>query len=326
MDKFLFWWFWLPMSLCLIGFITFIVAQIANKKKIADVSLCFISWMTLSFIFPWLAKKKGVIKSWWLAVLLMLVSPAAIATYFIFAIFFIGISPYGYKDIKFKSKDDLVTLTHIEDIPDYEYKSNTFDWWDGTHIVKYSFLRPASDDLFDKLESKRKHADIFWSIDTLTYQSDKDYFGCENVYVFRHGWDGQFIKAPNSLMPDNCSVQITIGKKGFIVKYYELSNISFERYANRDSLSQKTNVRMPSYKSIDCWYTAYGPDYAEDWILELDNKPSQEFIHQIETSHNWKKLKNYNGIYEFKNLTERFQETITIDKNSKYIRICYEDF
>ena len=326
MDRFLFLWFWLPISLCLIGFLIFIVAQVAKKRKIADVSLCFISWMTLSFIFPWLAKKKGVVKSWWLAVLLMLVSPAAIATYFIIAIFFIGISPYGYKDLKFTSKDDIVTLTKIDNLPCYEYKSNSWDSWDGTHIVRYHFLSPATDDFFEKIESKIKHKDIFWSIDSLTYQSDIDFFGCEKVYIFRHGWDGKFIKAPTNQMPENCSFQITFGKKGFVVKYDEFSNISFEQYANRDSLSHKASIRMPSFKSVDCWYTTCGPDYAEDWIIELDKKPSQEFIRQIETSPNWNKIKNNNGVYEFKNSTERFEETITIDKNSKYIRICYVDF
>ena len=85
--------------------------------------------MTLFFLFPYSARKNNVIKEKWVAILLMLVSPALLVTGYIVATEVIGISPYRYKELKFTSKNDIINLTGITDFPDYEYYKNSYDSW-----------------------------------------------------------------------------------------------------------------------------------------------------------------------------------------------------
>ena len=129
MTNFLYLWFWWSLSLCVIGLIAFAVAQIMKRKTFADASLCFLSWTTLSFLFPYLAKSKGVIKSWWLSALLMLVSPAAIVTYYIVALLGFGISPYRFKDLKFTDKQSIELLTGLKDFPEFEIRTILSTIW-----------------------------------------------------------------------------------------------------------------------------------------------------------------------------------------------------
>ncbi len=319
MSRFLFWWFWLPLSLFLIGLISYVVAKLMHKKKIANISLCFMSWMTLSFLFPSMAKKNGVIKSWWLAILLMLVSPAAIATYYVVATLGFGISTYRHKELKFTDEQSIVSLTGLRSIPEYEYLNNSYDYWDGIHYVRYKFKEEPNTSFFQEIEELRKQKDnLFWSLDTLSFDTDKHFYGSDSVYIFSRGWDGVFIKAPISDVPENVDVKIVFGKKGFICKYSEYNNRSFDRLGNRDSISNLTGVQFPSYKNVDCHFNPCGPDWSEDWVILFDELPSKEFIRHIKASPNWEQLKD--GSYKFeKEHPGQLFETIYIREGSKIV-------
>lgn len=328
MNSFLFLWFWLPLSLTLIGLISFIVTKMMHKNKSANVSLCFILWMTLSFLFPYVAKKKGIIKKWWLAIILMLVSPAAIATYYIVATSFFGISPYRYEELKFTDRESIELLTELKNFPEYEYIDNSYDSWYGTHHVRYAFKEELSSDFYNIIESFRKEKEnenVFWSIDSLTSDDDKQFFGSDIIYVYKRGWDGIYISAPSHDMPRNIDVYLYIGKKGFVCKYTENTIITLDSFGNRDSISTLTGIQFPSYKSIDSHFTPCGPDWAEDWVIELDKNPNSEFIQKIKMSPNWKVLENSSGCYEFrKEEPMKSETTIIVDKNSKIVKACYQ--
>lgn len=319
MNNYLFWWFWLPLSLFSIGLISYIVARLMHKEKISNACLCFVSWMTLSFLFPTLAKKKGVIKSLWLAIILMLVSPAAIATYYIVATFGFGISPYSYSDLKFTDKQSIVFLTGLQSFPEYKYLNNSYDYWDGIHYVRFDFTEDPSTSFFHNVEALRTKKDnLFWSLDTLSFEKDQQFYGSDSVYIFYRGWDGLFIQAPSTEMPENVDVEIVIGKKGFTCKYSEFNNRSFERLGNRDSISTLTGVQFPSYKNVNCHFILCGPDWAEDWVIQLDELPNKEFIRQIKTSSNWEQLRD--GSYKFeKEHPGQLFETIYIKEGSKIV-------
>ena len=290
-----------------------------HKEKISNACLCFVSWMTLSFLFPTLAKKKGVIKSWWLAIILMLVSPAAIATYYIVATFGFGISPYSYSDLKFTDKQSIVFLTGLQSFPEYKYLNNSYDYWDGIHYVRFEFTEDPSTSFFHNVEALRTKKDnLFWSLDTLSFEKDQQFYGSDSVYIFYRGWDGLFIQAPSTEMPENVDVEIVIGKKGFTCKYSEFNNLSFERLGNRDSISTLTGVQFPSYKNVNCHFIPCGPDWAEDWVIQLDELPNKEFIRQIKTSSNWEQLRD--GSYKFeKEHPGQLFETIYIKEGSKIV-------
>lgn len=319
MNNFLLLWFWLPLSLCVIGLTAFIVARIMKRKKFADASWCFLSWMTLSFLFPVLAERKGVIKRRWLSALLMLVSPPAMATYYLVATLGFGISPYGFKDLKFTDKQSIELLTGLKNFPEFEYLNNSFDSWDGTHYVRFAFKEEPDDSFFQSMEALKAQKDnLFWSTDTLRFDEDNRFYGSDAIYIFTKGWDGKYIKAPAADMPENVNIEIYIGKKGFICKYSELINRSFDNFGNRDSISTLTGVPFPSYKNVNCYYTPCGPDWSEEWTIQLDELPSKEFIRQIKSSPNWEQLKD--GSYKFeKEYPGQLFETIHIKEGSRIV-------
>lgn len=326
MSNFFFGWFLLPLTLFLIGLISFLVGKILHKKRMTDVSLCFISWLTLSFLLPSIAKKRNVINKWWLSIILMLISPPALATYYIVATEFIGISPYSYNNLKFTNKGDIIALTGLSDFPDYDYATNTWDGWDGTHYVQYIFKEEPSHDFYGEIESHYNQADnLFWSKDSLAFDEDKKFYGCDSIYIFRRGWDGQYIMCPTVNVPENATIELFIGKKGFICKYSEHTNISFDCFGNRDSISVRTGVQFPPFNSVHCFYSPCGPDFSESWIIMLDEKPSNEFIRQIKTSSKWKRLEDKPENYEFEYelpVGGEF-ESVIVDLNSRVVFACF---
>ena len=277
------------------------------------------SWMTLSFLFPSMAKKNGVIKSWWLAIFLMLISPAAIATYYVVATLGFGISTYGLKDLKFTDEQSLVSLTGLRSIPEYEYFNNSYDYWYGIHYVRYKFKEEPNISFFQEIEELRTQKDnMFWSLDTLSLDEDKQFFGSDSIYVYSRGWEGIYIQTPSTEMPENVDIKLFIGKKGFVCKYSEYINRTFDSFGHRDSISTLTGVQFPSYKNIDCHYYPCGPDWSEEWVIQLDELPNKEFIRQIKSAPNWEQLKD--GSYKFeKEHPGQLFETIYIREGSRIV-------
>jgi hypothetical protein len=256
----------------------------------------------------------------------MLVSPALLVTGYIIATEVIGISPYRYKELKFTSKNDIISLTGITDFPDYEYHNNSYDSWSGTHTVRFLFKEEPPKSFYEEIESLIKDKDnVYWSSDnSLEHASDKKFFGSDHIYIYSQGWDGKYISAPNENMPENVALSFFIGKKGFVCRYNEYANVSLDMFGNRDSISSRTGVQFPSYKNVNCSYMDVGPDWGEDWTILLDEKPSKEFIRQIKASPNWTPLANKPGCYEYSRTIEyKSIESIIVDENSRVVKTNY---
>lgn len=308
-----------------IVFIILLGAAAFHKEKVVNICICILTWMTLFFLFPYMARKYNVIKEKWVAILLMLVSPALLATGYIVATEFVGISPYRYKELKFTSKNDITSLTGITDFPDYEYLNNSYDSWSGTHTVRFLFKEEPPASFYEELESLKKQPDnVYWSVDNLRDAYDFDFFGCDHIYIYSHGWDGKYITAPNENMPENVTLHFFIGKRGFVCRYQEYANNSLDIYGIPDSISARAGVEFPSYKNVNCSYVDVGPDWAEDWAILLDEKPSKDFIRQIKASPNWNPLANKPGCYEYSKIIENKSiESIIVDENSRVVKANY---
>lgn len=318
----------LILSLFVISSIVFIIllgAAAFHKEKIVNICFCILSWMTLFFLFPYVARKNNVIKEKWLAILLMLVSPALLVTGYIIATEVIGISPYRYKELKFTSKNDIISLTGITDFPDYEYLNNSYDSWSGTHTVHFLFKEEPPASFYEELESLKKQPDnVYWSGDNLKDAYDFDFFGNDHIYIYSHGWDGKYITAPNENMPENVTLHFFIGKRGFVCRYNEYANVSLTIFGDRDSISARTGVQFPAYKNVNCDYMDIGPDWAEDWTILLDEKPSKDFIRHIKASPNWTPLANKPGCYEYsKTIEYKLIESIIVDEKSRVVKANY---
>ena len=309
-----------------IVFIILLGAAAFHKEKIVNFCICILTWMTLFFLFPYVARKYNVIKEKWVAILIMLVSPALLVTGYIIATEVIGISPYRYKELKFTSKNDIISLTGITDFPDYEYHNNSYDSWSGTHTVRFLFKEEPPKTFYEKIESLIKDKDnVYWSSDnSLEHASDKMFFGSDHIYIYSHGWDGKYIIAPSEDMPENVALHFFIGKRGFVCRYNEYANVSLTIFGDRDSISARTGVQFPAYKNVNCDYMDIGPDWAEDWTILLDEKPSKDFIRQIKASPDWTPLVNKPGCYEYsKTIEYKSIESIIVDEKSRVVKANY---
>lgn len=308
-----------------IVFIILLGAAAFHKEKIVNICICIITWMTLFFLFPYVARKYNVIKEKWVAILLMLVSPALLVSGYIIATEVIGISPYRYKELKFTSKNDIISLTGITDFPDYEYLNNSYDSWSGTHTIRFLFKEEPPASFYEELESLKKQPNnVYWSGDNLKDAYDFNFFDCDEIYNFSYGWDGKYIIAPSEDMPENVALHFFIGKRGFVCRYNEYSNVSLTIFGDRDSISARTGVQFPAYKNVNCDYMDIGPDWAEDWTILLDEKPSKEFIRQIKASPDWTPLENKPGCYEYsKTIEYKSIESIIVDESSRVVKANY---
>lgn len=318
----------LILSLFAINSIVFIIllgAAAFHKEKIVNICFCILTWMTLFFLFPYVARMYNVIKEKWAAILLMLVSPALLATGYIVATEFVGISPYRYKELKFTSKNDIISLTGITNFPDYEYDSNSYDSWSGTHTVRFLFKEEPSASFYEEMESLRRDKDnVYWSSDSLEHASDKNFLGSDHIYIYSHGWDGKYIIPPSEDMPENVALHFFIGKRGFVCRYQEYANNSLDIYGIPDSISARTGVQFPSYKIVNCSHMDVGPDWGEDWTILFDEKPNKDFIRQIKASPNWTPLANKPGCYEYsKTIEYKSIESIIVDENSRVVKANY---
>lgn len=313
-------------AICCIIVIILLGAAAFHKEKLVNVCICLLAWMSLFFLFPYVARKYNVIKQKWAAILLMLVSPSLFVTGYIIATEDIRISPYQYKELKFTSKNDIINLTGITDFPDYEYQDNSYDSWSGTHTVRFLFKEEPPKTFYEEIESLIKDKDnVYWSSDnSLEHASDRKFFGSDHIYIYSHGWDGKYIVAPNKNMPKNVAMHFFIGKRGFVCRYQLCANNSLDIYGIPDSISARTGVQFPPYKSVNCSYMDVGPDWSEDWIILLDEKPNKEFIQQIKASPNWTPLSNMPGCYEYSKIIQyESTESIIVDENSRIVIANY---
>lgn len=305
--------------------ITFIISKFKNKHLIANVSECAIWWLSISVILPFRAKKLGLITKNIYGWILTLISPAAIITYlFIYSIVTFN-SPRSFDELPFTSRDDIALITEISDFPEFEYINNSVDDWYSIIYTRNKFKdEDKVAELFKTIEIKLNNKDnIYWYKDTLSFAEDKDFFGGNFIYIFRRGWDSQYVEAPKGIEQNNTDVEILIGNKAFLIKTEGCYPWDMEFYSCPDSLSSIVGITFPKYKIINLKYYGESIDPSWDAVLELDKKPSKTFIRSIKKADNWERL--IDGRYHI-HISDRagkgdLWEDITIDPQSKFVHL-----
>ena len=244
----------------------------------------------------------------WLGVGLMLVSPAAMVTYgtaFCVQLLFFP-SPLSEEEVPYKTHEDLVAITGLQDFPAFTYSHNERDVWSGDVTIYYNFDQALTSAYNKKLSALcQAPNNCLWS------KSGDD------QYVLNRSWDGKYIKS--SLCGGQ--IELIIGQSGFIIKrtYNIMGRI--EDFAEAKNLNKLTGVTFPEYKVVN--YQGEGwRDYDVVYYLLLDKKPSKQFIRQLENSPKWTKQKD--GTYHCRwDGDSQYWESVTVDKDSRVIKAEY---
>lgn len=310
--------------------VTFIVATLLHKERLANISVCIILWLVFPFALPAKVKQYSLIRRPIWRWLLALLSPMAIACYAIIFLF-LGLTTESkskaYESLSFTSREEIAAITEIADFPEFEYLNNTYYGWDDVTYTRHKFTNEKEvEKLFSVIESKIVDRDnIFWSVVTLTDEEDKTHFGSDTIYVCKRGWDTDYMDSPD-VEHNYTQVQIAIGSKGFTVRDAECYPWDMEYYSSPDSLSLLTGVSFPSYKIVNLDYWGESIDPAFIATLKLDKKPSRAFIQSIQTAEHWVQLDD--GTYRF-HLADRkgdLWEDITIDPNSRLVELSVNTY
>lgn len=328
MSIWTFVWIVLPLAVILLGCISLLLLLFANlrhDRQMEHVAICLLFWASVSLVLPFVARKWGVFRSWILGILLVLLSPAAFFTYYAVASSCVDISAFPKKDLQFTDRESIVSLTGLADFPEFEYLSNDYDGWMGWHTVKFKFKEEASDDFYMRLDSLRTERDnVFWALTAIEGTEDKAFYGADSIFIYRRGWDGQYISASTANMPSAATVELYIGKRGFRCAYLEGYNMSIERFAKRDSLSALTGVAFPAYKNVDCQFRDCGIDYSIAWTMLLDEVPDAAFIEQIKLSPSWQQRNDGSYKYETPFSPDRqYSEEVIVEEGSRKVKAIY---
>lgn len=305
-----------------LGLLTLIVNKLIFKKEIiGNIAVCLILWSTFSIFMPSKAEKYGLLKKLY-GWIITLLSPAAIFTYA--AMYFLCTfnSPLPYDKLHVFSNHELTAMMETDYFPEFEYEDNVHDSWNGETVVRYKFKNENDTQrLFDILDKKRNGSDNIYICKRHVAEEDRDYFGCDSVYVYQRGFFDNINPTTKIVERDQSSILIAIGRKRFTVKEGYCYLFYIEDYANPDSLRQLTGVRFPEYKFVNCDFEDYFEDKAWGATIKLKDKPSKQFIRSIENAENWQK--NEDGTYIFQLMDRKGDlfEAITVDPNSQYVNI-----
>jgi len=207
-------------------------------KKASDILICFLWWMTVSLVFPFQAMKRGLVKRGWVRILLTLVSPAAVITYLlVWSLWSVGrgaeISP---EELAFSTRDDIVLLTGLQDLPDIELKSFWRDPWEGTVFARFEYADGPSADFFSDLEKRTAdEEDIYWNPNPVS------------GYDFERGWYAGPMEKPSESFPDNVSVRVHFTEKGLDVQY-DFQPFVFKGLSTPQELTGRTGVAFPPFR------------------------------------------------------------------------------
>ena len=267
-------------------------------------------WLTRSYKLPFKMYERGA-KYGWLGVGLMLVSPAAMVTYgtafcvqqLIFPF------PLSEEEVPYKTHEDLVAITDLQDFPAFTYDHNVIDGMSGDVTIYYDFDQVLS------FEYNKKLSALCQAPDNCLWRKSGDF-----QYVLNRSWDGKYIKS--SLEGDQ--IELTIGQSGFTIKrkYNIMGRI--EDFAEAKNLNKLTGVTFPEYKVVN--YQGEGWHYYDVvYYLLLDKKPSKQFIRQLENSPKWTKQKD--GTYHCRwDGDSPNRGSVTVDKDSRVIKAEYIGF
>lgn len=181
----------------------------------------FLKWLLFSPLYIKEAQVAGVMK--WKRNLLFICSPfilictgLVLGTVISFA-FFGGIllleltdEPLPYDSVRFKTREEIVNVTGIEDFPEFNYITNDDADWTGIGVYVYlEFKDEVPESFYEKLDSLSESGP-YW-----TY-SDGGY------YIFNRSWGDGCRPFPGAGMGDSeGSVEITIlqDSKNFKINY-----------------------------------------------------------------------------------------------------------
>lgn len=313
MNSFTILFFWLPIAILLSLLLVQSVAQLKGKDRVAHIAECVIWWMTVSLVLPSRLKKYGLIRRGVYRWGITLLSPAAIVTDII--IILVTIAFYSpslpYDELDFTSRNDIAAITEIPDFPEFEYRGNRPNSWDGTYVVQYRFKdEDAADKLFATLRQKCCTDDsIFWSQDSI---------GSE--YVCHRGWDGAYVPYPTGINK-SAQVKIVIDRRGFTLKHEPAPMIYLEDLASPDNLQQFIGVRLPNYHFVNIHRNYMSIDASTELTIRLNTLPSKALIRAIERNDKW--TKRDDGTYRFELFSDEMQMYITavLDPRSYYVTI-----
>ena len=277
-------------------------------------------WLTRSYKLPFKMYERGA-KYGWLGAGLMLISPAAIVTYSTaFCVQQVCFpSPQSEDEIPYKTHEDLVAITDLQDFPAFTYDHNEkhTDIWSGRKYVAiyFNFNKELSSEYIKKMKA---------------LCNDKDNVHWENkgdtCFIMSKVWDGKYIKAPVKDSKLGNRLELAIHKKGFEIYQGSAIDYRLEDFAEKDSLKKNAGVSFPKYRLVYYHCNVYRDTYEGDYLLLLDKKPSDAFIRNLEKSPKWKKCGN--GIYEcyyvaVSNHNGVFGARIKVDKNCRVVKIKY---
>ncbi len=284
-----------------------------KNEKFRIFADCSKTWLSLSYRLPRKMKKYSL-KYWWVGILLMLVSPAALVTYTSIYIAKQEFSPSSleYDEVPYKEYKDIVAITGLEDFPTFHYLKNEVS--QGNHI-HFTFEKELSSDYIQKLTNLCASDDnVYWSNEG------------DTCFVLHRAWDEKYIKSPVKSIPFEPYFTMSISRKGFTIHTNNgYCSFDLEYLADSKNLSERTGISFPPYKLVNfCCVPARDP-YGEYKLL-LDKKPTKEFIQQIEESSKWEKKDD--SLYVFyseyhEGLDDLITDimTITVNSSSRVIHV-----
>ena len=289
-----------------------------NTKKSTDILVCLFWWLTISLVFPFQARKRGLVKRSWARILLTLLSPAAIITYTLiwFASTIAHESEFSPDDLVFKTRDDIVLLTGLTSIPTVELNVCWRDPLEGTVSAKYVYVDEPSPAFLAELEARcTDDKDIYWKRNSVS------------GHDFEQGWYAGRMEKPSGSFPDNVCVKVHFTDKGIDIQY-EYQPFSFEGLCSQDLLLERTGVHFPPFEIVNyCWHPV-GPDAVATMTILLQEKPGRAFIQELKAKwaddgaggHVW-----MDGIYDVEGIPEK-QYTICVKEGSQFVTFNYASY
>lgn len=314
-----------PLVLFCVGVVGWIISFFIDSQKLGDICKCLMAWLTIFFFFPGLAKEAGIVKNKLVGWLIALFAPPLLVFY---ALIY-GIStmddPLPYNNLPFTSRGEIAAITEIPNFPEFEYIDNSRDAWSGNISIDYRFKNKKDVvNLLNELHRKVNDSEnVYWEKDTLSTKDDKEFFGCNEVYVYHRGWDSLYVIRPENVNDYDVQVKIIIGKKRFIVKPEPHDSFWLEDNLTPDKLYKTTGVKFPNYDVVN--YIFYdGREYSCDAVIKLKHSPSKTFLKAIEKAKHWEMQKD--GTYTFSLDDGGGWLDICVKSKSKIVTIRYSTY
>ena len=204
-----------------------------KNKKFRTFADCSGSWLLCSLMLPRKMKRYGM-RYWWIGIPLMFISPVALLTYTTVYIAEDEFFPSSLSEdkIPYKTRDEIVAITGLDDFPAFTYRNNVvnYDLW-GEHrtYIYYDFDKPLSEEYIHKLKNLCSSKDnVFW-----TNEGD-------TCISFRRAWDSEYMKSPVKSVSYEPLFDMEITKQGFTIHRSDgATAFELEEFANRKVLSKK---------------------------------------------------------------------------------------